>query len=161
MATTMSKSQQARKVVSKDVKQMVEPTAEVPEEIMDPLAELMNQAQTAYTSYLQAQRKVAEAYQERQRQGETSYKEIEEKGYFLPLSEVTCKYVSSARYDDELIIEATLDSSVKGGVKFDYIIYRQGGNEIAARGSTLHAFVNLNGQVVRPPAFFKKLIEAD
>ena len=88
-----------------------------------------------------------------------SYKEIEERGYFLPLSEVTCKYVSSARYDDELIVEATLDTSVKGGVKFNYIIYRQSGKEIAARGSTLHAFVNLDGLVVRPPAFFKKLLE--
>lgn len=89
-----------------------------------------------------------------------SYKEIEERGYFLPLSEVTCKYVSSARYDDELIIEATLDTSVKGGVKFDYVIYRQDGTEKAAYGSTLHAFVNKDGHVVRPPSFFRKLVAA-
>jgi acyl-CoA thioester hydrolase len=89
-----------------------------------------------------------------------TYKEIEEKGFFLPLSEVTCKYVSPARYDDELIIEAVLDSSVKAGVKFNYAIYRQSGEEMVARGSTLHAFINMDGQVVRPPEFFKKLVEA-
>ena len=88
-----------------------------------------------------------------------TYKEIEERGYFLPLSEATCKYVSPARYDDKLIIEAALDLTVKAGVKFNYVIYRQEGSETAARGTTLHAFVNLDGQVVRPPAFFKKLIK--
>ena len=90
-----------------------------------------------------------------------SYKEIEAQGYFLPLSEVVCKYVSSARYDDELIIEATLDTTVKAGVKFDYVIYRLEGTETAAYGSTLHAFVDKDGHVVRPPTFFKKLVAAN
>lgn len=44
MVTTMSKSQQSRKVVSKDVEQMVELSSEVPEEVRNPLAELMSQA---------------------------------------------------------------------------------------------------------------------
>lgn len=87
-----------------------------------------------------------------------TYKQIEEKGYFLPLSEVTCKYLSSAKYDDEIVIEASLDTSVKAGVKFNYVIYRQGGEEVVAKGNTLHAFVNAHGKVVRPPAFFKQVV---
>lgn len=89
-----------------------------------------------------------------------TYKEIEERGYFLPLSEVTCKYVASARYDDEVIIETTLDPSVKAGVKFTYVVYRGDGGQVVARGSTRHAFVDGDGKVVRPPVFFRQLVEA-
>lgn len=88
-----------------------------------------------------------------------TYKEIEERGYLLPLSEANCKYLSSARYDDALIIEASLDPSVKAGVKFNYTIYQQGSRETVAQGSTLHAFINGDGRVVRPPGFFKDLIK--
>ncbi len=87
-----------------------------------------------------------------------TYKEIEEKGYFMPLSEATCKYVSPARYDDKLTIEATLDTTAKASVKFSYAIFRNDGTELVARGSTRHAFVNSEGQVVRPPDFFKQLV---
>jgi acyl-CoA thioester hydrolase len=89
-----------------------------------------------------------------------TYKSIEENGYFLPLSEANCKYLSSVRYDDEVIIEAALDPSVKAGVKFNYVIYRRAGDEIVAKGFTLHAFVNGDGRVVRPPAFFKQTVKA-
>jgi hypothetical protein len=65
VATTMIKSQQARKVVGKDGEQMIEVPAEVSKEERDSLDELMDQAQAAYESYLQAQKKVALAYQER------------------------------------------------------------------------------------------------
>lgn len=77
MASTMTKGQQARKVVNKDVKQAAEFTPQVSEEVKDPLNELMNQAQAAYGSYLQAQRKVATAYQHAQYEGEKAYKETE------------------------------------------------------------------------------------
>lgn len=88
-----------------------------------------------------------------------TYKEIEERGYALPLSEVNCKYLSSARYDDEVIIEASLDPTVKAGVKFNYTIYHRANQETVAQGSTLHAFINGDGRVVRPPGFFKDLID--
>jgi acyl-CoA thioester hydrolase len=89
-----------------------------------------------------------------------TYKKIEEKGYFLPLSEVQCKFLSSARYDDELIIEASLDTSVKAGVRFNYVIYRKADTEPIAKGHTRHAFVNGAGRVVRPPDFYLKVVES-
>lgn len=89
-----------------------------------------------------------------------TYKSIEEKGYFMPLSEANCKYLSSARYDDEITIEAALDPTVKAGVRFNYAIYRQDGAEIVAKGFTLHAFINGDGRVVRPPDFFRQVVKA-
>jgi molecular chaperone GrpE (heat shock protein) len=78
VATTMIKSQQARKAAANDEGPIAEPPSEIAKEERDSLDELMSQAQGAYESYLQAQKKVALAYQERQHRVEESFKEIEE-----------------------------------------------------------------------------------
>ena len=88
-----------------------------------------------------------------------SYKEIEERGYMLPVSEAYCKFITPARYDDVLLIEASIDCQVKGGMKCDYRIYREDGRKLLARGYTRHAYIDRNGKVVRPPAFIRGLIE--
>ena len=88
-----------------------------------------------------------------------TYKAIEEKGYFLPVSEVQCKFLSPVKYDDLLIIETTLDTGVKGGMKFDYCIFDEDGVAIRAKGSTTHAFVDRSGKVVRPPDFIADVVK--
>ena len=85
------------------------------------------------------------------------YKTIEEKGFFLPLSEVHCKFNSPSKYDDILLIETTLDTGIKGSMKFNYKIFTEDGKQLLAKGYAKHACVNGNGKVVRPPDF---LIEA-
>lgn len=87
-----------------------------------------------------------------------TYKAIEEKGYFLPLSDAKCKFMIPVKYDDKIIIEAILDPKVKAGVKFDYNVYDETGNKLHAMGSTKHAFVDAHEKLVRPPAFFKELV---
>jgi acyl-CoA thioester hydrolase len=88
-----------------------------------------------------------------------SYKKIEEKGIMLPVSEVTLKFVSSARYDMIMLIETTLDRQVKGGIKFDYRIFEKATDKLLAHGHTKHACVNADGRVVRPPKFLTDLID--
>jgi acyl-CoA thioester hydrolase len=86
------------------------------------------------------------------------YREIEQRGMFLPVAEAHCKYVASARYDDLLIIEATIDLSFRSGMKFDYRIFNEDGTTLLATGYTKHACVNVQGRVIRPPAFILDLI---
>jgi acyl-CoA thioester hydrolase len=88
-----------------------------------------------------------------------SYKSIESKGYFLPLSEVHCKFSSPSQYDDVLIIETSLDPGVKAGMKFNYRVFSEDTKKLLASGYTKHACVNSKGQVVRPPDFLLKVIE--
>ena len=88
-----------------------------------------------------------------------TYKEIEEKGIFLPVSEAYCKFLLPARYDDVLIIETSIDNSVKGGMKFNYSISNENGKKILVTGHTKHAFVNSDGRVVRPPDFLTDLLK--
>jgi acyl-CoA thioester hydrolase len=87
-----------------------------------------------------------------------SYWDIEERGFFLPVSECRAKYSAPARYDDVLVIETRVDSGVKGGIKFDYRLFREGGQTLLAEGFTKHAFVDASGRVVRPPDFIRRLL---
>jgi len=86
------------------------------------------------------------------------YRAIEEKGVLMPVSEVFCKFVSGARYDELITIETRLDPSVRGGMKFNYRIFSENGDTLVARGYTKHAFVDGSGRVVRPPAFLRQVL---
>ena len=86
------------------------------------------------------------------------YREIEARGLMLPVSEVNCKYLTPARYDDVILIEARLNTGFRAGMQFDYTITNQDGTIVHTRGYTRHAFVNGQGKVVRPPAFIRDLI---
>ena len=90
-----------------------------------------------------------------------AYREIETKGIFLPVSEVGCKFTAPIRYDDLLVIETTLDPTVRGGMKFDYRIFRDNEDTVLARGFSKHACLNRDGKVVRPPAFITDLVAAN
>jgi len=87
-----------------------------------------------------------------------TYKSIEEQGYFLPVAEVNCKFISSAQYDDIILIEASIDGAVRGGIKFNYRITRESDGTELVRGFTRHAFMDRNGKVVRPPGFIVELL---
>jgi len=81
-----------------------------------------------------------------------AYKEMEEGGTFLPVSEVFCKYHGSARYDDLLIIETTVDFLRRASIQFSYRILRESDGALLITGSTLHAFVDREGKIVKVPS---------
>jgi len=81
-----------------------------------------------------------------------AYKEMEDRGAFLPVSEVFCKYHVPARYDDILIIETTVDFLRRASIQFSYRILRQSDETLLITGSTLHAFVDREGKIVKVPS---------
>ncbi len=87
-----------------------------------------------------------------------TYTVIEAKGIFLPVAEVFCKFLNPVRYDDILIIETSLDTRVRAGMKFDYRLLNEDETVPIANGYTQHAFMDQKGRVVRPPAFLRKVI---
>ncbi|MEJ2223092.1 MAG: acyl-CoA thioesterase, partial [Desulfobacterales bacterium] len=86
-----------------------------------------------------------------------AYESVESRGIFLPVAEAYCKYAVPAKYDDLLMIETTLDTRLKGAIKFDYRILSQDAETLLAQGYTRHACLNRDGKVVRPPAFIKEV----
>ena len=88
------------------------------------------------------------------------YSQLEAReGFWLPVSEVQCKYLAPAAYDDLIIIRSTLDPQVKAGLKIDYVITSRDRETLHATGFTLHAFLNKQGKVVRPPKIIRELIQ--
>ncbi len=85
-----------------------------------------------------------------------SYKELEGQGIHLPVSEVFCKYLVSAKYDDVLIIETTLDFLKRASTQFSYRILRKGDGVKLIIGRTLHAFTDRTGKITRVPPFLKE-----
>jgi acyl-CoA thioester hydrolase len=75
-------------------------------------------------------------------------------GCILPVIDVSCRYKSPARYDDEILIE-TRPAMIRGTVlKFAYSIYRKPGQpekerELLAEGETVH--VVCDDQLQRKP----------
>jgi acyl-CoA thioester hydrolase len=86
------------------------------------------------------------------RQFGSSYTSIERMGLRFPVTEVTCRYVRPARYDDEILIETTLSSLGRASLRFDYEIKRQGDGQLLSEGRTRHACVDKAGQLTKIPA---------
>lgn len=86
------------------------------------------------------------------------YRQIESQGLLLPVAEAQCRYLLPAKYDQLLVIEASLDTSYQGGLRITYRILSEDEQQLHATGHTRHAFVNLQGRVIRPPQFMRELI---
>lgn len=79
------------------------------------------------------------------------YADIEASGYYLPLSEAHCHYITPARYDEILVVETEIVYIRRASIKFSYTIMDENREREIAEGYTLHAFTNRNGKIIRAP----------
>jgi acyl-CoA thioester hydrolase len=80
------------------------------------------------------------------------YRQLETLGFFLPVLEVSLRYLKPAHYDDIVRITTILREKPTLRIRMEYELHR--GEELIATGSTLHAFIDRAGRPVRPPAAF-------
>ena len=80
------------------------------------------------------------------------YAELEARGVFLPVVEAHVNYLGRARYDDELRTVTTAAMTGKARLRFDVEIAKALDNAAVASGYTVHAFLDADGKVIRPPA---------
>ena len=80
------------------------------------------------------------------------YSTIESQGFHFPVTEVSCRYADSARYDDVVQIETALADFGRASLSFRYRIARQSDNGLLATGTTRHACIDVGGKVRRIPA---------
>jgi acyl-CoA thioester hydrolase len=80
---------------------------------------------------------------EHMRQLGIDYKSMErDEGVGIAVVEVTCRYKSPARYDDELTIRTRI-AEVRGSiVRFAYAIHRSADDVLLAEGATTHIVVD-------------------
>ncbi|MEO7413073.1 MAG: thioesterase family protein [Opitutaceae bacterium] len=85
------------------------------------------------------------------------YRQLEAGGYRLPVLEVSAKYLRPAVYDDTLTIVTTMREKPLLRIRLTYEVRR--GDELLATGETVHAFIDLQGRPVRPPAAMAAVME--
>lgn len=78
------------------------------------------------------------------------YRQLETEGYRLPVLEVAAKYLRPAVYDDTLTVVTTMREKPVLRIRLAYEVLR--GDELLVTGETVHAFIDLQGRPVRPPA---------
>jgi len=86
------------------------------------------------------------------RQHGLPYRTLEDGGYRLPVLEAQAKYLRPALYDDMVVITTRLLDKPTVRIRLDYEVHARG--QLLATGSTTHAFINAQGEPVKPPAAF-------
>ena len=88
--------------------------------------------------------------------------EMMEDGYVFPITEVSAKYVNSAYFDDELIIETTPVALTKAKMAFSYRVLRKSDNTLLVTGFTQNVFTSKEtGKITRLPAkYYERLQKA-
>jgi len=86
-----------------------------------------------------------------------TYREMEQRsGLHLVVAEVRCRYLHPARYDDEILASAWLESAHPRMVAFAYEIRRAADGVLLASGQTRHLFVR-DGKPVKIPEEFRPI----
>ena len=90
-----------------------------------------------------------------------SYRDLERKEKaFLSVVEANCRYLSPARYDDEIMIRSCLRAVRKRVLVFGYEVYRLPGDELVAEGETLHVITDREGRPRVLPEKYRELFLA-
>jgi len=85
------------------------------------------------------------------------YRSMEEdSGAFLAVTEAHCRYRSSARFNDEVEVEAWVSEVRSRTLRFEYEIRRAADGELLATGETLHTVTNREGRMIRLPEKYRE-----
>lgn len=87
-----------------------------------------------------------------------SYRELETKGIYLPVVEAHCHYRKPIFYDDLITVATRFQFAGPARLRFDCSIRREG--DTLTEGYTVHACVDRERRVLRPPEFLRELLEA-
>lgn len=87
------------------------------------------------------------------------YTELEKENIGLPVIEAYAKFISYAKYDDEISINTSLNQIPTVRFKIDYLIECYG--KLIVTGFTVHSFINFSKmKPTRPPERFIQLIKS-
>lgn len=78
-----------------------------------------------------------------------SYREFEERGWMLVVSQVQCRYLMPAYYDDLVTLTTTTVRAKRARIEHAYRVMR--GEELLAEGSSSIACIDREGRVCRIP----------
>ena len=92
-----------------------------------------------------------------------SYKSLEDQGIIIPVVDVSCKYVISAKYDDVLEIRPILAQYTGVRMSYRYEVRFQKNGELAATGTSTHCFLDASHRPIslkrKAPDLHQMLLE--
>ena len=80
------------------------------------------------------------------------YRELDKRGYLLPVLECEAKFILPARFDDRLCVQVQIEELPIARIEARYKVKRE--EDTLATGRTTHAFMSLEGRIIRPPDKF-------
>ena len=87
------------------------------------------------------------------------YTQLEKLDFGLPVIEVHAKYISTAIYDDIVVVKSILRDVPTVRVKIDYELYV--GERLIVTGYTVHSFINMKTmKPAKPPRDFIELVKS-
>lgn len=72
--------------------------------------------------------------------------------------DVRCRYLASARYDEELLIRTRIADSRNRTIRFSYEVRRDSDQELLALGETLHVICGSNGKPKLLPEKYRAIL---
>ena len=76
---------------------------------------------------------------------------VEKRGITLPVISSHCDYKRGAKFEQNILVEASIASKPKSKLHIDYFVFIENEKDFIVSGYTEHAFVNKRGQAVRAP----------
>ncbi|PYG86965.1 acyl-CoA thioester hydrolase [Ruminiclostridium sufflavum DSM 19573] len=87
-----------------------------------------------------------------------SYTEVEAKGILLPLLELRCRFISSAAYEDRLIVRSSIKSYSKTRLEFFYQVFKeQDMSKPITTGETVHVWTSRDLKPINLQKHFPEL----
>ena len=71
-----------------------------------------------------------------------TYRQIEERGFVLVVTEVTCRFRIPYGYDDEVVIRTSVAEAASRSMKFAYELLDAAGERVHANGTSHHVWVS-------------------
>jgi acyl-CoA thioester hydrolase len=88
------------------------------------------------------------------------YAVLEERGLFFPLVEARVEYLGRARYDDLLEMTSHFSWAGRARLMCRVEIVHAGSRKPVVAGHTIHAFTDAQGRAMRPPEWFRRMVES-
>lgn len=79
-------------------------------------------------------------------------------GIVFPITDVSCQYRSSAKFDDVILIETIMEQASKVKMVFSYRVIREADGVLLAEGRTQNVFTDESGKITRlPEVYYERL----
>jgi acyl-CoA thioester hydrolase len=86
-----------------------------------------------------------------------AYRDIEARGLLMMVVKAEVKYKAPARYDDELVLETTVDRITMARIDHSYKLFRKEPRQLLAEGATTLACVSRTGEIAAVPEEIRRL----